>query len=315
MDTRHKRLRGRYTAWVFGMVIVCLAVLVFLMVVFRSPPSGRISVVIASDPVILWSWDTYDGHAVIVTIPADTVVTSVHGYGQYALSSLWKFGGMDSRERGLFSQTISDIMAVPVPWYVGFSRSDVVKFSDPFDALGRIFAPSATLSYLGGAEKTNMSLIQFLTFVRAFVGTSKGKTTVVNLSPDNAMTQVQLPDGSRVQGIDLARLDSVLVDDFEDTRVREEALHVAVYNATHIPTLGNRFARFLSHMGISVVIVGNSDQYISSVCELRAGPANLRSMTAQSIRNAFGCTLVSVHQDEGRADLTVLVGNGYASNY
>lgn len=150
--------------------------------------------------------------------------------------------------------------------------------------------------------------------MRALASVSEGKTKQVNLSLSNALVQTQQADGSTIKGVDVDRLDVLLDNDFEDAHVRAEALHVAVFNATSTPTLGSRFARLLSHMGISVVAVGNSDKKVSGFCELFGSTSALASVTARSLRTQFGCIDTTRASEEGeRADLTVLVGDGYSS--
>ncbi len=314
MEKRYERLGRRYTALFFWIGLLGLAAVFVLFFLLRVSPSGRMSVVIASDPVVVWSWDSSSQNSVIVTIPADTALDALHGYGRYALSSLWKLGEIDRHEQALLGQTTSDALAVPIPWYIGFSRTDLTQISDPYDVLARTFGVSSLWLYLRGAFRTNLPLGMYIRFMRALAWVSEGKTKQVNLSLSNALVQTQEPDGSAIKGIDVERLDVLLGDDFEDARVRAEALHVAVFNATSTPTLGGRFARLLSHMGISVVAVGNSDQKVSGFCELFGSTSALASVTARSLRTQFGCIGTSRAIEGGeRADLTVLVGDGYAS--
>lgn len=312
MEKRYERRLRRYTAVFLWIGLLGLIATFIVLSLVRVSPSGRMTVLVASDPVVVWSWDSEGQSSVIVAIPADTAVSAVRGYGQYPLSSLWRLGGIDHREQAILPQTASETLGVSIPWYIGFSPSELVRASDPQSILSRVFSPAAIPSFLRGTLTTNMSFVTYLQFVRALGSVSDGKTKRLDIDRSNVLVESQLPDGSKVQTIDPDRLELFVGDSFEEARVRSEALRVAVLNATRVPGLADRFARFVARLGATVILVGNSDQNLADTCLVIGSQSRLTGSTAVAIKKISGCKTSASTEGDGRADLTVLVGEGYA---
>lgn len=313
VEKRYQRAAGRYKAIFWGIFSVGVIGIFLAFIIRLTSPAGRMTVLVAGSPITVWSWDSQGRNSTILTLPADTAVEGVYSLGQYPLTSFWKLGETDPSQGGILTQTVSQLLAVPIPWYIGPPTSEFEGVSDPNRALGRFFSISGFGTYLQRGWRTNIGLFPYIRFLRAWASRNSGKTKELDLTRDNGLSAIKLPDGSQSITVDINRLDLFLNDILEDSDVRGEGLRVIVLNATKTPALGGRLARFITHMGAAVVFVGNSDRDVKGICELVGSRDGLASITAGVITRSLGCSQGASREDEnGQADLTVFVGKGYA---
>lgn len=256
--------------------LLVLVVLLGVFFVWKTWPS-RFTVLFYSDPIRVLVWNKGRGESVVVTIPESVVIPAVHGYGKYALSSLWKFGELDPKEESLLALSLSEVLGIPIKWYIGPNRTNV-----PFPLLFQ------------------MRLIP-------------QKATIIDASL--ARREVVLPDNSTQQELDDIELDRILGNVFEVPRVREEAIPIAIYNTTKTPALGTRMARMIAHVGGNVLIVGNSTQTVSPVCVIVGKEETLKMHTAAFLAKELGCDRTIQRVEDNRVELSFFVGEGYAVRF
>ena len=298
------RLGGRYIARFGIALLVCIGVaaLVVAVLLFRKSSSLlRTTVVLVGDPVVVWSQDRATKRVVRITLPKDAVVEGVHGYGMYALESLWSLGAIDRKDGEVLVRSIEEALGIPIQWFIGKKEEGKVT-------LGL----SSLFEYLRGGYRTNLSLPEFIALVMDSSGMRADKITDVTITPDTALTSEQIADGSTRQVLDTSRVDVLLGTLFEDERIRKESLSVAVYNTTDMSTLGSRVARTLGHLGVFVVRVGNAAPEIGD-CTVTANKDVLTTLTVAVIREVFACKDVEGAVDV--ADIEVRLGSAYQARF
>lgn len=299
------------------MGVVLLSVLVFLAWKWfggTAPIYDRTSIVIASEPVVVLSYSVAEQSLLLVTFPPSLVTEGTHGYGAYSLSAFWRLGQIDKKDGSVLSESMTEALGVPVGGYIGEKKGTITGES-ALSIAKSTFSFGNMFSFLTGRYLTNISLRQFykVAWMLHGAGVPRMKDIDFTSRPMSVGEEQELPDGSHQLVLSKTRLDNALKSVFEDTSVRREGVTVAVYNTTGVESLGDRIARLLTNIGVSVVTVGNERPEVSS-CLLKGTRESLESATAQVITQALPCT-PQVVTSPGRADLVVLVGRDYAGRF
>jgi hypothetical protein len=120
-ERRYHRLGLRYSK-VFVFLAGFAGVAIFLvMLLWQLFPSSdfRTTVLLAGNPMSVVSWDGVRKHVTIIELPAAVAITGLTGVGEYSLQSLWKLGELDTKDRALLADSLGELLAIPVPWYIG----------------------------------------------------------------------------------------------------------------------------------------------------------------------------------------------------
>lgn len=263
--------------------------------------------VIVGDPVTVLSWDKKNNTFTILSLPSDTTIEAVHGYGQYSLESLWKLGDIEGKAGTVLAQSMEELLAVPLRGYIGGKNHTLLPKTDPRAIVKEIFS----LGLLNGTYATNISPASFWSLSWAISRSHPEDFRIIDLS--TSVVDRTLPDGSIVHMADTNRMDQKIGEGFEDEAIRKEAISIAVLNTTSVPSLGTRVARLMGHVGMLVITVGNDRPTIAG-CTMHGVKKMLASQTARMVRELYGCE--QKDQAEGdRADLTVRIGTVYQARF
>ena len=316
MLSRLKRRNRPTLSWrsiILGLIVIVSVVLFFIVRARGSGVSDRVSVIVATSPMIVWSWNTTDNTFIVLTAHSDDVIDALYGYGHYSLEALWRLGFMDKKEGVLLSDSFSDTLGLPIGWYIGTKSQTLPGVSDVLEYGRSLFSLSNIFSFIGGGYQSNMPIGLFVAFSRAVAGARPDKIHTVDLTTLSVVSDELLPDGTTRKIISPDFLDHALGGMFENDLLRKEGSSVALYNTTSVPALGNRASRMLTNSGILVVTVGNDEPMISQ-CELIGNTQSLSSKTAVYILSVFGCKKI-VSKDTTRADLTIRLGSDYSKRF
>jgi hypothetical protein len=287
--------------------VVFFVLLILFIFGLRSPDtSDRVSVVVATSPMTVWSWDRSDNSFIQLTIPSDYVINALYGYGYYSLDAIWRLGFIDKKGGTLLSDSLSDTLGLPIDWYIGTKSQELPNGKELF-SLSNIF------SFIERTYQTNMPIGLFISFSRALTAARPDKIQHIDAGNVDIVTKETLPDGSERKVLSPDFLDHELGGIFVSELLRTEGLSVALYNTTSVPELGNRTSRLLTNAGILVVMVGNDEPEITT-CVLTGGTKVLQSKTAAFITSVFKCKKVE-SSEEKRADLIVRIGTEYAKRF
>lgn len=287
-------------------ILFVLALTTILLVWNRDrneTPLSQVNVAIDGDPVIVASWQREKNQLVIVTIPASFASRAVGGLGTYPIRSLWQLGTIQGVSGLILSQSLEELLALPIPWYIGEIPADLAE---------NVFSFESLPAMVTGRIRTNMPIMKFiaLTWWRLFARSDR--TIEIPLGA-SVTTQEPQPDGTIVPLVSTEAVDESLGDTFEEALVRAEKLTIAVYNTTATFGLGERAARIIDRMGGNVVRIGNEEATLER-CQIRASGDNLATTTSRILAGIFGCDRISSVPDT-YADVIVAVGSGYESRF
>ncbi len=292
--------------------VLLLAVFTFLFfkTTFRLP-LYRESLLLTGDPTRIISVHA-DGAVTIATIPQDTLIRAVEGYGNYSIRALSELDRIDNKGGLLIKNSVADALGIPIVHYLGSAPDGV---ADSTTLIRNVFSWGGLMERVKGSP-SSMPFSEWIRYVwiLRFIPADKVET----ISLDGALTQETTPDGRVVRVLDENKLDYLLATMLFDTGLRAEGLTVAVYNTTDVPLVGLRAARMLSRMGLQLVFVGNA-QHSSEDCQVVVSKAEQGTKTVRFIREYFHCTVVdpqgiSIGRETG-ADVIVLLGKEFSSKY
>ncbi|MFZ5844877.1 MAG: LytR C-terminal domain-containing protein, partial [Patescibacteria group bacterium] len=250
--------------------------------------------------------------SVFIQIPASTQIEGLFGYGKYSLSSLSQLGKMEKMGNRLLRQSLSEALAIPIFWDWEEKTMQLGEAA-PRDRIKQVFSFSGIGKYLTGRYTTNLSLPTYLRLARAASKLTPATSITLDLAQAGVLTPAPLPDGTSVPSLDQERWDFVLGNTLADEEIRREGAAIAVYNTTATPTLGTRVARFLGHLGATVVTVGNSEERVGR-CQLIGQASSLKTATAHLIGALLNCEK-QVKEETTRAELILRVGSDFEARF
>lgn len=303
----YHRKRIRLLPAMVAIIVVVLILCVIWMVlrVASAPAQFRQSTILVGEIVHIVSWDAKREQVVIADLPGTAVIEGTRGYGRYPLFSLLKLDGIDRHGGKVFIESLSDALGLPL---VGISE---LSPDAPKD--GSVELLRQAFSWKSLFELRKHHAIPWSTWASwVWAARTLKADQVEAINATQVLVDQLQPDGSTVAIFDAQRFDYLYGNLFTDTRIRTEGVTVSVYNTTGVPTIGQKAARILAQLGVSVVTVGNDETAIAG-CMLEGTKDSLRSQTALFIRSYFLCQTKQSDETQGTSDLSLRLGTDYAS--
>lgn len=300
---KRTRLLPAMVATVFVVVMLCFVWMGFR--VASSPAQFRQSTILVGESVHIVSWDAKREHVVLVDLPGTAVIEGTHGYGKYPLFSLLKLDTIDRHDGKVFTESLSDALGLPL--------LGVAQLSSDAPKEGSVELLRHAFSWKSLFDVKKHHVVSWGTWASWVLATRSLKADQVEtINAKQVLVDQSQPDGSTISILDAQRFDYLYGNLFTDTRIRTEGVTVSVYNTTGVPTIGQRAARILAQLGVSVVTVGNDETAIAN-CVLEGTKTSLRSYTAKFIRSYFDCETKQNEEVSGTSDLSLRLGTEYAS--
>lgn len=298
--------------------VAFLCLLLFVVVVFLGSavfiytlPDRYTGFIIEHDPLILVLVKPTPQKIVVLTIPADTYIEGIHGYGKYSLSSLWKLGFIDKLGGMLLAESLAETLGVPITGFVGFSSSAAGE--SPISVLKSTFTWKHALTQAFMRIPTNIGFAEFVSITKRLQNTGDGDVRLLDIAKTTLLQKVSLADGGAAREVDEERIDPIIGNAFEDEDVRGEGRRIAIFNTTGTSGLGSKVGKMISHIGGVVVSVTNAPELIDR-CTIEASKDAINSKTAAFIRTYYHCE-TKISEDTLRADIIVRIGTRYASRF
>lgn len=274
----------------------------------------NIYVVIQTDQLALLNFNPQGREASLILIPKDAHLDVAGGYGDWMPGSIFALG--ESSEKGLGQKlvkySVSSLFGIPVDGFISLEgeynakefvellRQNPVSGLDLFSKIRSDMTPIELISLKFGLMKIRFDKINY-----------------IDLSLPNLYDTQTLPDGTNIKKFDPVKLDSILTD-FEDPKVREENLSIAVFNATNYPQLAQKAKRIITNLGGNVIIVSNYPQEIKNTIILGEESDTLKRLT-QIFSSCLSkkCDRISPHEISSsevssRAQINIFLGEDFA---
>lgn len=291
--------------------VVGLAAITLAIFLFARPLPHRVTIALATDPVLVWSWDTHKNLVTVIALPAESVTDGAWGYGKYSLEALWKLGYIQSHQGTLLTKSLTHALALPTQYYWGVSTDSMQTLTDPLEEAKALFSWGNS-AHLVSAH-TNIPLRVLAAQLWSARTAKADQFTFIDLTRAIKTVKEELPDGSKRIVIDTTQIDELLAHVFEEDAVRTERMSVAIYNTTATPALGGKVARVVNAIGAFVIAVGNDTPEIAE-CTIAVAQEKKDAVTVARLKEIFGCTIVAQSSEE-RADIALRIGKRYEAEF
>ena len=212
----------------------------------------------------------------------------------------------------ILRESLSETLAIPIFWDWEEKTTQPAPAALR-DRIKQVFSFVGIRKYLTGRYATNLSLLTFLRLTRVATGLTAATSATLDLAKMGVLIPEKLPDGTSVLSLDRDRWDFVLANTLADEEIRREGTTIAVYNTTATTTLGTRVARFLGHLGATVVTVGNEEEKVGR-CQLVGQSSSLKTATARAVVALLDCEK-QVKEEITRAELLLRVGGDFEARF
>lgn len=272
---------------------------------------GRVNFLLVGEQIALVSLGVGPKEITVLVIPADVEIRATRGFGIYRLGSLYQLGQMEGLGGELLKESAQEYFGLPVDGWIKIAN---IKYQIS-DIKSTLANSLVKLIFKRGGETS----FTFFDLVRLWWETRKvfqHQIQVIPLDDIIALKRKVLLDGSKVWEIDKNRLDSWLQDNMGEFQIQEEGLAIRVINATDYTGLGAAVARIITNMGGRVVEIKSEKLKIKNEkCEIRSEGERKSAFTIQRLLRTLGCEFVEEEESDGRAEVTVVVGEDYWNLY
>jgi hypothetical protein len=304
-NRRYERIGERHWTKIVKWGLLAFVILIFIpVIVFIIPQKDAyFGVVSVSEPIEIYWWSGEENKFSIIRIPSEVLSEVDNRYDQYTLKSLWKLDRMEQGRPLILNRILSLTFRLPLKWYIDRQMPEDtankgMKFPFSFNSGITLFSQNTT----------NMPLPLYLSFLWKKLFSNRQSTKIYILTAADFYDVHTLGDGRTVRYLNTDSIDSALSHDFEIISLRNDNLRIALFNASEIPGLGERFAKILDRIGIYVDTVSNRSA-IPYPCVLSGNEKSLNSETAGIISDMFDCRRI-VSREETPYDLEISVGSG-----
>jgi len=267
---------------------------------------SRLNIALAGEKTYLLGLDPVDSEIILIEIPSETQIEVAFGLGSYPIDSVFELSRLEKKEGILLAQTLENNLAIPVKAWIDYQKE--IDFHQPRNLFLQLIYSS-----LKGEAKTNLTNWDRLQLLYTIKNVSVFRSNSYNLSNLNLLEEVELPDKNKGLRIEPERIDAFIQSHFQERRLREENLTIEVINTTQFPGLAERGARLLNNLGVEVVGVNNQEEKINR-CQLIGEEKLKNNYSAKFIRQIFDCQWKD-SQEEGRADLILILGEDYRKKF
>lgn len=276
-----------------------------------------INVVIKNKEISLLHFDPFDKKAILLKIPNETYIEVPKGYGSWRIDSIYELGEAGSEPIGplLLKDSITSLVGIPI--------DGILIFKNPFDS-----SIDDEIKSLRGNPLKIFSLLKNVTGDLTLMETAslfwniskvrEDKLTLLDLYQTEITKSKLLPDQSRVLGVDIVNLDLFIRKNLSDSAISQEDESVAIYNTTNHPGLAQSAARWVSNLGVDVVVISSSsiNHDKTSVIGIK------KSLTFKRLAEIFApnclntkCKIKDADLNLDRSEINIILGEDFYEQY
>jgi len=279
----------------------------------------KVNIAIASEPILVVSVDQKEKTVKILAIPVDTYTQVPGGYGWYRVGAAYGLGELESPPAGgaLFAKTISQMVGVPIDYYLKFKRIELssLDFEKLSKLRGEFLGISAPVKAFKAAKWVSDNLDTNFTLFDIYKAWWKSNS--LRFSKDNYLDLTQdyleeivLADGSRGFIPKKGRFEILVAKVFGDPNIAKEGLAIAVYNASGKEGAGDKVKSLLENLGGQVIEVKNLSPLAPKSKLTIAGKVGDNSYTVTRLTRVFDLEVEKLKEDQ-ESDLVLTLGEDW----
>lgn len=311
-----RRLKVRKHRWLRILSLVVAGVLLFLSLVrlYQELKTSvfltkqwRTTIVFNTSPILVMSFPKEADESIMaVTIPESVYSHVPFGYGPYRMGAVWRLGELEKRE-GLFSETVADLLGVPISGWVGTADPIPLSDTDTVTLIRDVKARFGIWSLL--RFQTNLNTLDKILLGWKIFQARHDLSLFAIHQNERLFVDARLIDGSAIKLVNERALDTFLEQKFEDRIARTESVNVLILNTTDTLGVGHKFSRFINNFGAKVMAVKNSDDYIET-CIIETEERTRDTKIVTFLKTEFDCQVLEINEVSS-AEILVKIGSLY----
>lgn len=283
------------------------------------------NIVLATSPILVFSFDPNLHQATILSIPSNAFLEVPYGYGNYPAGSIYRLGALDIQRGGgnLLGKSIENTFGIVIDAYLApkskkledlplLDKAQIQKIkNDYFSFHGAILSLAQMMTYSRGMD-TNLSMIDKFNLWNAIRTLRIDNISLLDVDGSMVVSDQKLPDGAVVKIIDKELFDAFIKDKFQDNLVRLENISVEIINASGEDGVAYQFGRTLKNLGANVLVkttAERNEDYTCSVFTLRK--ELVQSHIVRRLKQLYQCNISKDLSVKNIADIQVVVGRGF----
>lgn len=259
--------------------------------------SSRITVVVAEENPVVYSYEPAAKSIFIIKIPKNTQVEASYGYGNWFAGSLFDLGEQEGLGGDLLVKSLQKEFGIPIDAWVD-SRGEVLFTHN---------------GYSGFFVDTNLTFFDRLNLILAISGSDPSLYREIDLMSEGVIKEIKLTDGE--EGFEvIPERAKVVFELLKDDSILLERKAAVIVNLSEEPGLAGEVAQIAGTLGIRVIGVQNSENVGQESCSIRAFGEDLGSLSVQRISRILGCEI----QDQALsvpADIEIRLGEEFARRF
>lgn len=260
-------------------------------------PGSRITVVVAQEDPIIYSYDPAAKSVVIVKISKNTQVEASYGYGNWFAGSLFDLGRQEGLKGNLLVKSLQKEFGIPIDAWV--DRRGEVLFTRN--------------GYSGFFGETNLTFFDRLNLILATTGSDPSLYREIDLVNEGVVKKIQLADGE--EGFEvIPERAKVVFELLKDDAVLLERKTVVIVNLSEESGLAGKVAQIVGTLGVRVIGVQTGNVADSETCSIRASGEDSQSLSVQRVSRILGCEI----QDQALsvpADIEIRLTDEFAKRF
>lgn len=264
----------------------------------------NINIVIQSDETALLNFNPQEEKISLMSIPKEAYLDVSGGYGQWMLGSIFELG--ESSEKGLgqtlIKNSLFSLLGIPIDGFIKLPEGEEMDIKSFLELLRQNPISGIQLFFKATSDMTPLELIN-LKF-----GLMKVRFDKINYIDLSSKT------------FDPVKLDSILTD-FEDPKIRNENLSIAVFNATNYPQLAQKAKRIITNLGGNVIIISNYPKEIKNTVILGEESDSLERLKQIFLTcltkecDKMSPVEISSNEASSRAQINIFLGEDFAQAF
>lgn len=276
-----------------------------------------INVVLKDKEVSLLHYDPAENKAIILKIPGETYMDVPGGFGNWPIRSIYGLGQVEKPPQGahLLKLSIKKLLGLPIDGVIVSNSSDDQLSKDILAGAGPL-----SLVKIMKNMRTDLSPQETVGLLWNLSDVRSDKLIFLDLAQSNITQSKLLADSSRVLGINNVNLNLFIKENLSESKIQEEAISVAVFNATNHALLAQEASRIVTNIGADVIIVGNTQNAHQKTVVIAASQEE--SLTLKRVQQVFApdclrirCQVKDDKVNNSRAQINIVLGDDFYEHF
>lgn len=288
----------------------------------------NLNLVIKTKGVYLLSYNPSEKRITVIDVPDEAYLEVPGGFGEWQLRSIYDLGQTSQGPGGgeLLKRSLSSFFGIPVDGFIEFKGQLAQKSG--VEVADFLRQNPLNIAYFLSSITSDLTPWELIRLKLAFSQVRFDKVQDIDLKKLKLMETDRLGDGTQILTADPTKIDSALIN-FIDTKIREEHLGVAIFNATSYPGLAQKAARIITNTGGNVIMTTNANLKQPKTVVLGEESATLKRLSqifSSDCKKALNCDRITCNpgdkdqencliEDPGikssRAQINVVLGEDF----